>query len=186
LKFLLDNKKIKRVTKLKILGITIDENLNFNEQTINVRKKCNATLSNLNTIKGLFDQKSKTMFFNAFVNSSLNYSSLVWMGSNKSNSAAINRTMKRAARFIYNKDYYDSVTEKMYAELKWLNSDTKIKFETLKMKMWLELPEEIKGIQSFAIFKNSVYQYLLKEQYSIFKTQQSVNLNDSIFSNHNE
>jgi hypothetical protein len=65
--------------------------------------------------------------------SHLHYVSYVWFNSCSNNRKSVDRLFRRAAKFVLNKDKYDSVSNELNCELKWLNCKNRWKFETLKL-----------------------------------------------------
>lgn len=129
----LDNTFLTRVSKMKILGITLDENLSWDDQVKKVKTTCNQKLSNLFPIRDIFSNKARMTFISAFILSVLNYGALIYFNTSKTNSCILLRLMKRAARFVFKKGYTESVTEIMYKKLRWLNPVNKLKFESLNL-----------------------------------------------------
>ena len=72
----INQKEIKFVAKVKLLGIEIDDKLNFNHH---INKICNSASNQLNTLiklKYLLGFKERKVLVNTFVMSSFNYCSL--------------------------------------------------------------------------------------------------------------
>ena len=89
---------------MRLLGVTIDNNLNFNshikENCGNVYQKTSA----LSRLRGHISEKKAKLLLNTVVTSNLQYCSLIWLICSKAADNLINRTTKRAMRITYNSD----------------------------------------------------------------------------------
>ena len=74
----IDQKEFKAVSKVRLLGIEIDEKLNFNHHTNNICKSVSNQLNALIRLKHLLGFKERKVLANTFVMSNFNYCSLVW------------------------------------------------------------------------------------------------------------
>ena len=77
--------------KVKLLGVTIDSQLKFDDH---IKALCQ-TANFLNYEKG-------KILYNTFVMSNFNYSPLIWMYNGKTSSNRIDRVQKRALRILHN------------------------------------------------------------------------------------
>ena len=94
----------------KLLGITIDKNLNFNAHIANLCKTANQKVSALARIAKLLPFKRKRILFKAFIESQFSYCPLVWMFCSRQMNRKINHVHERALRIVYN-DYESSFNE---------------------------------------------------------------------------
>ena len=74
----INQKEIKAVAKVKLLGIEIDGKLNFNHHINNICKSASNQLNALIRLKHLLGFKEIKVLVNTFVISNFNYCSLVW------------------------------------------------------------------------------------------------------------
>ena len=77
--FQVDNQVIKSVSSVELLGIQIDDKLNFN---LNISKICKSAANQLNALiklKQFLSFHAKEVLINSSIISNFNYSSLVWM-----------------------------------------------------------------------------------------------------------
>ena len=65
---------------VKLLGITIDNKLNFNEHIRKLRKKANQKLHALARISTHLDSRKLRIIMKTFIDSQFNYCPLIWMG----------------------------------------------------------------------------------------------------------
>ena len=89
--FSFENTIIKNVTEEKILGIVIDNNLNFKSHMKNICEKANQKLSALARISKLTTPTQRKKLINFFINAQFTYCPLIWMFSSKD---AINELIK--------------------------------------------------------------------------------------------
>lgn len=128
----LNNSTLKRVNCIKILGVFIDEDLNFNTHCNAVIKKCNGALWSLKPLKHVLSIKNKTNVIQALVLSLTNYATPIWLISMK-NLNLIDKLIKTCARFIFNKSKYDSISDILNVDLDWLNAKNLCLFEMAKL-----------------------------------------------------
>ena len=105
----INQKEIKAVAKVKLLGIEIDGKLNFNHHINNICKSASNQLNALIRLKHLLGFKKRKVLVNTFVMSNFNYCSLVWNFSSAQSLNKIENLQKRALRFLLND--YDSTYE---------------------------------------------------------------------------
>ena len=91
----------KVVYTVKLLGITIDSQLKFNEHVLNICKKSSRKLSALSRMRR-FLSFDKTKFFKALFESQFKFCPLVWMFHGREVNQRINRLHERALRLVYN------------------------------------------------------------------------------------
>jgi site-specific DNA-cytosine methylase len=103
----------------KYLGLTISENLSWNNHVNNITKKANSTLAFLRRNIRNCPQRAKTQAYNKFVRPSLEYASTVWDPHTQTNINKVESIQRRAARFVTNNyDPRASVTT-LLQDLNW-------------------------------------------------------------------
>ena len=102
----INQKEIKAVAKVKLLGIEIDVKRNFNHHINNICKSASNQLNTLIRLKHLLGFKERKVLVNTFVMSNFNYCSQVWNFSSIQSLNKIENLQKRALRFLLNN--YDS------------------------------------------------------------------------------
>ena len=100
--FFFENTIIKNVTKEKILGIVIDNNLNFKSRMKKIFEKANQKLRALARISKLATPTQKKKLINSFINAQFTYCPLIWMFSSKGCYKRINKIHERSLRLILN------------------------------------------------------------------------------------
>jgi hypothetical protein len=130
---LMNNKPIKCVDSIRILGIVIDNKLEWTTQTKLINQKCHSILTTLFPLRNVLSLDSKTILVSAYVIPILNYAACVWLNTSKANYKEYNKIVKRCVRFIFRKRYFDNVDIEISDKLKWLKAKYKYKFEVLKL-----------------------------------------------------
>ena len=95
----------------KLLGVTIDFKLDFDEHISNVCKKASRQLNVLKRIGGHLCKLGKIKIYYYFIMSNFNYCSLTWHFRGEKNTKKIKKIQERALRFIYRA--YDSRYESL-------------------------------------------------------------------------
>ena len=92
---------------VNLLGVKIDNKLNFNEHISTICKKVSLKLHVLARVSQFMDQAKLRLLMKAFIESQFSYCSLVWMFHSRKLNNRINKLHKRALRLVY-KDYSSS------------------------------------------------------------------------------
>ena len=88
--------------KVKLLGITIDWKLHFNNHVKLLCEKANQKASALMRLRNKLSIDKKLVLFNSFVSSQFGYCPLVWMFCGKTTNDLVRNVHKRALRALYN------------------------------------------------------------------------------------
>ena len=102
--------QLKKTTTKKLLGITKDEHLNFNEHLTNVYKRASRKLNTLSSVSSFLSYQQKKVMFNSFISGQFNYCPLIWMFSSIRPYRKINKLHERSLRLCHN-DYTSSYDE---------------------------------------------------------------------------
>ena len=102
--------KIWENSKVKLLGVTIDNKLKFNDHVSNICLKAGRKLSALTRLTKFLPFERKRILMKAFVESQFKYCPLTWMFHSRKSNNKINRIHERALRIVYN-DYTSSFEE---------------------------------------------------------------------------
>ena len=97
--FQVDNQMIKSVSSVEVLGIQVDDKLNFN---LHISKICNSAANQLNALirlKQFLSFHAKEVLINSDIISNFNYNSFVWMFSSTQSLNKIENLQKRALLF---------------------------------------------------------------------------------------
>ena len=93
--------KIFNETSVKLLGVTIDQNLNFNEHVTNLCKKASKKLHALARVSKYMSMNKLRTIMKAFIESQFGYCPLIWMFHNRTLNNRINKIHERALRLVY-------------------------------------------------------------------------------------
>ena len=97
-----DNKTVETVSSVRLLGIQLDDKLNFSLHVSNICKSAANQLSALIRLNNFLCFEGKRVLINSYFMSSFNYCPLVWMFSNATSLKKIENLKIRALRFLYN------------------------------------------------------------------------------------
>ena len=78
LKFRVDGQELQQENHIKLLGLTIDEKLNFHDHIAGLCRKISRQISVFNRFKRLIPLDAKVRLYDSFILSHLNYCSMVW------------------------------------------------------------------------------------------------------------
>ena len=100
----LDNDLIESEETVKLLGVEIDEKLNFNEHIKTILKKGNQKLHALMRISTYLNEDKLKLIMKTFIESQFNYCPLIWMNHSRQINNKINKLHERALRVVYKGD----------------------------------------------------------------------------------
>ena len=98
---------IKGNKTVKLLGIKIDNKLDFNEHIYNIYKKASLKLHALARIAPYMNKEKLRILMKTFIDAQFNYCPLIWMFHSRTLNNKINKLHERALRLVY-KDYISS------------------------------------------------------------------------------
>ena len=122
------NEDLQITSTEKLLGVTLDHNLNFKSHIDHIIKKCNSLLFLLMRIKCFLDLKTRILFFNAYILPHLDYCITVWGNSTHQQLDQLLKFQKRAARIILDKDY-DFPSTPLFHTLKWMTIYERLEYK---------------------------------------------------------
>ena len=100
----IDDHEIFNSEHKKLLGITIDSELKFDEHVNSLCKKASQKLNALSRVSHFMNEDKRRVLMKAFIESQFGYCPLVWMFCSRTLNNRINRIHERALRLVYN-DY---------------------------------------------------------------------------------
>ena len=104
-------KQLEFQESIKVLGIHIDCELNWNRQVNEVNKKASYAARNLSRINHLIPNKARLLLYNSLVATHLNYADTVWGGCGSKNKNKLQRTQNAAVKSLLGMKKYDSASE---------------------------------------------------------------------------
>ena len=105
-KLTIDNNDIESTKSVKLLGITIDDRLRFDQHISNLCSKAAMQLNALGRLQKYMGKSEKVEIVNSFVYANFNYCPLVWHFSTCESIRKIEKIQKRQLRIVL--DNYDS------------------------------------------------------------------------------
>ena len=87
---------------VKLLGITLDNNLKFDKHVSNICSKANRNLSALTRVDKFLPFKKRHILFKAFIESQFKYCPRAWIFHERKTNDKINKLYERALRIVYN------------------------------------------------------------------------------------
>ena len=100
--FLIDSNVIRNTEEMKLLGVTLDKDLNFSTHVADIVRKVGNQIQVLQRHKNSIDVNTKIRLYNAYVLPHLTYCSIIWHYCGQRNSEKLEKLNQRALRFIYN------------------------------------------------------------------------------------
>ena len=97
----IDDKIINQCQQVKLLGVTIDSTLNFDEHIFELCGKVNKKVSAFSRLRNYLDDTQAKLLCKTTVLANFNYCPLIWMFSSKAANNEINRTHTRALRVLH-------------------------------------------------------------------------------------
>ena len=104
-------KEIELKETIKILGVHLDESLNWNKQVNETNRKARYAAINLQRVNNILPFKSCMMLYNSLVASHFNYADTVWAGCSLSNQRKLQRTQNMAVKSMLGLKRLDSSDE---------------------------------------------------------------------------
>ena len=112
---------------MKLLGIEIDNDLNFQSHVSTICKQAAGQLNALSRLKSFLNQDQRNIIANIFIYSNFNYCPLIWHFCSQRSMNKIENTQKRTLRFVLN-DYTSN-----YETL--LNKSSKYMMEVRRLRV---------------------------------------------------
>ena len=95
---------------VKLLGVSIDNELKFHKHVLNIIKKADSKLCALSRLTKFMTFQKKRTLYKAFVKSQFKYCPLTWMFHGHKTNYKINSLQEQALKLIYN-DHISSFEE---------------------------------------------------------------------------
>ena len=92
---------IVKAKQIKLLGVTIDDDLNFTEHIKEICTKASKKVGVLNRLRNLIPCRAKLLLYKCFIMPHLTYCHLVWHFCKNSDYRKLERLQERALRTIY-------------------------------------------------------------------------------------
>ena len=132
LEIYLDDELIRQVDSQKLLGITLDSTLNWDEQISVVCLNLTRRISLLKQLSKYVNMESLKLYYNSYILPIFDYGCMIWSRTTVKNINRMLKLQKRAARIILKVDYL-TPSEEMFSKLQWLSFPKRIKYHTSLM-----------------------------------------------------
>ena len=96
--------KIWEDNEVKLLGVAIDNGLNFDTHINSICKKANQKLSVLSRMRCILNFQQKRIIFKSFFEAKFKYCPLIWMFCSRKANNRINKLHEQALRIVYDDD----------------------------------------------------------------------------------
>ena len=116
----IDNTDITEVTSHKLLGVTIDSNMSFEQHIDQLSKILSKRLGLLKHISPYLRQRQREVYFNGVIKPVMMYGSMVWDNCSAECNQRILKLQKRAARIILDVEKTTS-SSTLFNSLNWLS-----------------------------------------------------------------
>ena len=124
-----NNIPIQSKKHLKVLGVTIDQRLSWNEHVTTIKKKTTNAIRNIARTSAILPLKSRQMLTEALVTPHYNYCDVVYDGCSEKAKNNLQRNQNYAARALLGRSKYSSATEAL-KQLNWLPLEKRRKLHT--------------------------------------------------------
>lgn len=91
----------------KILGVNVDQNLQWTNHFQYVCKKISSYIWLLSKIKSYLSMEHRSLFYKAYIQPHFNYCNTIWGNSSSYNVSQINKLQKRVCKIILGTEYSD-------------------------------------------------------------------------------
>ena len=101
-----NNESLNMISKDKILGVYVDNNLTWSEHIKHLSRKITSSIWLLSKIKKFLSQCHRVQFYKSYIQPHIDFCNIVWGSSSETNKLKIFKLQKRACRVIldYNVD----------------------------------------------------------------------------------
>ena len=133
LEIYLDDELIKQVDSQKLLGISLDSTLNWDEQNSVVCLDLTCRISLLKQLSKYVNMESLKLYYNSYILQVFDNGCMIWCRTTVKNLNRMFKLQKRALRIILNVDYLITPSEEMFCKLQWLSFPQRINYHTSSM-----------------------------------------------------
>ena len=126
----LNDQQLQQVKQHKVIGVDVDENLQWREHVTGVFKKVSQTLALFRRIKHFLPKWSNIMFYNAHIMPPLDYCVTVWGDCSELNNLV--KLQNQAARIVLD-CHYLTPSKDMVCKIKWLPMKDWVKYRKATM-----------------------------------------------------
>ena len=122
-----DKFNIENVSKQKLLGVYIDENLNWSAHIDYLCSNVSSKISLLRQLSQYVHQHVQKLFFQSYIMPLIDYGSVIWGSTASSNLERLLKLQKRAARIILKADFRTPFID-MFRDIGWQSIESRFKY----------------------------------------------------------
>ena len=122
-----DNISIENVSKQKLLGVYIDENLNWSAHIDHLCSNVSSKISLLRQLSQYVPQHVQKLFYQSYILPLIDYGSVIWGSTSSSNIERLLKLQKRAARIILKADFRTPSVD-MFRDLGWQSIENRLMY----------------------------------------------------------
>lgn len=122
-----DETHIENASKQKLLGVFIDENLNWSAHVDYICTSISSKISLLRQLSYYVSQNVLKQFYQGYILPLIDYGSITWGSTSAANIERLTKLQKRAARIILCADF-DTSSVSMFQELGWQSVGNRLKY----------------------------------------------------------
>ena len=141
----LGDQPLSSVIEQKLLGVYIDQYLDWKCQVDHICKNISSRLLLFSKVKKYLDKRCRILFFNAYILPIFDYCCTIWGNCNDEGIQRITKLQKRAARFILDAPIL-TPSKELFVQLNWLSFQDRVSYNKL--------------ILTYKILKNKTPEYL--------------------------
>ena len=120
--------QIKRSTNIKLLGVIIDEHLNFSEHISYLIKKISPKIALLHRLRQFLDSDILNNVYKAIIQSHFDYCISVWGNCPQIYRSKVQKLQNRSARAVLGNFDYTASASAMVTELGWMSVDQRFDY----------------------------------------------------------
>ena len=120
---------IQQVESFKYLGVTIDQNLKWDNHVALIRSKIARSIGRIQRIKYFLPKRILTLLYFSFVLPHFDYCNVIWGRTSQSNLLKLQRLQNRYARIVLDADFLTPHKEMLHA-LGWQSVTQRIQYNT--------------------------------------------------------
>jgi len=96
------NNEINSCREIDVLGVTLDDELNFNSHISGICAKASRQINILKRLSKYLNQDSRIAVYKSFISSNFSYCPVAWIFCGRGNSRKLEKIQERALRFVFN------------------------------------------------------------------------------------
>ena len=117
--YILKGHTLESVQTAKYLGVTLSSNMSWEPHINNITTKANKILGFLRRNLQIKQEETKSLAYKSMVRSNLEYCSTIWAPHTKKLKDKVEKTQRRAARYVTNRYHNTSSVSNMLQHLHW-------------------------------------------------------------------